>query len=301
MSIFKQLSDGYRLRCNRHNASGKTRCTHKIKLPFPGFQLHRASDPLAAIAFNLPIPFSYSKMHYAKETVSLALYLSIFIAIPATQVSRILSDLCNLHPAHDTITRWTHKGVVGLHKHLGPLSVPYSPRKKLYADETQFKQHGHKRWLWLTKESRFDSLQSWFLSPRRATEYARSTFTIAFQHSPTLKNATIITDGLWSYPCALADLDFAVVKNHYRYLGFFEDPLHNNNRLERHWSTLKVKARPFRGFKSERGLWCFITGQIYLHNYFQPNNRLQGLTPAEAAGVKLPYCHSRWKLLTKFF
>ena len=150
----------------------------------------------------------------------------------------------------------------------------------------------------MTKESKFDSEQSWFISPRRSTEYARSNFNIAFTASPCLKNIQALTDGLWSYGSALADLGFNVDKRHKVYHGFFERP--NNNRRERSWSTLKINARRYRGFKSDLGLWSFVTLQVYLHNYFKPNTRLNGPTPAEASGAKLPYCHSYWKLFLKF-
>jgi transposase-like protein len=150
----------------------------------------------------------------------------------------------------------------------------------------------------MSKESKFDSEQSWFISPRRSTEYARSTFNIAFNASPCLKNVQALTDGLWSYSSALGDLGFNPDK-HKVYHGFFETP--NNNRRERSWSTLKIKARPYRGFKSDLGLWSFVTLQgYYMHNYFKPNQRVNGLTPAEAAGAKLPYCHSYWKMFLKF-
>jgi transposase-like protein len=150
----------------------------------------------------------------------------------------------------------------------------------------------------MMKESRFDSEQSWFISPRRSTEYARSTFNIGFNASPALKSISAVTDGLWSYGSALADLGFDVDKLHKVYHGFFEKP--NNNRRERVWSTLKVDARRFRGFKSDLGLWTFITHKVYLHNYFKPNPRLGGKTPAEASGAKLPYTQSYWKLFLKF-
>lgn len=298
MSIFKHLSDGYRMRCNRHSAKGKLKCSHKINIPLPGKQLNMANDPLESIKVSIAVCFAWNKMSFSKETVSLAIYFSVFKAIPATEIAEIFKELYRIHISHDTITRWTHKAVLTLHKNLGPLSVPKSRKKKLFTDETVFKQKGQKRWLWLAKESKFDAVSSWFLSPRRSTEYARSTFNIAFSNSPSLRNSYIVTDGLWSYGSALGDLGFDLDKKHLVYKGFYE--LTNNNRLERHWSTLKVRARRYRGFKSERGLWCFITGQLYLHNYFQPNKRLKGLTPAEAAGKKLPYCLSKWKLLTIF-
>lgn len=85
---------------------------------------------------------------------------------------------------------------------------------------------------------------------------------------------------------------------HKVYHSFFERP--NNNRRERSWSTLKIKTRAYRGFKSDLGLWSFITLQVYLHNYFKPNQRLGGLTPAEASEAKLPFCLSKWKLFCMF-
>ncbi len=239
-------------------------------------------------------------MSFSKSTVSLALYFTQFRVLPATEVSQILTEIFNVNVSHDSITRWRHKATLNIHKNLGPLSVPKSKHKKLYVDESVFKFKGHKQWLWIAKDSKFDSIQSWFLSGRRATEFARNTFNIAFQNSPSLKNSKIITDGLWSYPSALEDLGFDVNKNHIRYIGFFDDPYNNNNRLERFWSTLKVSARRFRGFKSIYGLWSFITNEIYSHNYFKPNKRLNGLTPAEKTGIPLPKVKSKWKLFTLF-
>lgn len=300
MSIFKFLSDGYRLRCNNHIYKDERHCSHKVNVPLPGKSFKVAKDPLECIDVSIAVKFSWSKMSFSKTTVSLALYFAQFRQLPATEICQILADIFNVNLSHDSITRWRHKAALNIHKNLGPLSVPKSKHKKLYTDESVFKYQGKKQWLWLTKDSKFDSIQSWFLSSRRSTEFARNTFNIAFKNSPSLKDSKVITDGLWSYPSALADLGFNVEKNHYRYIGFFEDPYNNNNRLERHWSTLKVKARRFRGFKSKQGLWCFITSDIYLHNYFKPNNRLKGLTPAEKANMKLPYCLSKWKLFMKF-
>lgn len=300
MSIFKRLSDGLRLRCNRYHYKDSRKCNHKINIPFPGKQFNIANDPIDNIPFNLPIPFCWPKMKFSKATVSLALYYSIFQSIPATQVSQTFNDIFNLSISHDTITRWSHKAILCIHHNLGPLSVPYSNHKKLFTDETRFKLRGNKRWVWLAKDSKFDSIQSWFISHRRSTEFARNTFNIAFYNSPSLRKAKIVTDGLWSYPSALADLNIDVNKYHLRYIGLFDTSTSNNNRLERFHSTLKSKARPFRGFKSDLGLWVFISAQIYLHNFFIPHKRLNGITPAELVGRKLPPFKSKWKLFMHF-
>lgn len=300
MSIFKFLSDGYRLRCNNHIHKDKRHCHHKINVPFPGKTFTIAKDPLECINNQLAVKFSWTKMSFANATASLALYFAVFRSLPATEVAKIMHDLFKVGISHDTVTRWTHKAALNIHKNLGLLSVPKTRgRRRTLTDETVFWVRGNKRWVWMTKETRFDSEQSWLISPRRSTEYARSTFNIAFEASPCLKNIQALTDGLWSYGSALGDLEFNVDKLHKVYHGFFERP--NNNRRERSWSSLKVKARRYRGFKSDVGLWSFVTLQgYYLHNYFEPNTRLKGLTPAEASGAKLPYCHSKWKLFLKF-
>lgn len=299
MSIFKFLSDGYRLRCNNHILKDHRHCNHKLNVPFPGKSFNIAKDPIECINTHLAVKFCWPKMSFANPTVSLTLYFSVFKSLPATEVSSIMKELFRIDISHDTITRWTHKAAINLHKNLGLLSVPKTRgRRSTFTDETVFWVRGNKRQVWMTKESRFDSEQSWLISPKRSTEYARSTFNIAFEASPALKTVSAVTDGLWSYSSALGDLDFNHDKLHKVYKGFFEKP--NNNRRERTWSTLKVNARRYRGFKSDLGLWCFITLQVYLHNYFKPNQRLNGLTPAEACKTKLPYCKSKWKLFCKF-
>lgn len=298
MSIFKVLSDGYRLRCNNHIHKDHRHCHHKINVPLPGKSFKIAKDSAECIQTNLAVRFSWTKMHFDKASVSIVAYFAVFQSLPANQVTKVMKDLYNLDISHDTITRWTHKAALNIHKNLGPLSVPKAPgRRRTLTDETVFWVRGHKRWLWMTKDSRFDSEQAWFLSPKRSTEYARSTFNIAFTTSPALKNVSALTDGLWSYGSALADLGFDLNKHHV-YKGFFENP--NNNRRERTWSTMKVNARRFRGFKSDLGLWTFATHHVYIHNYFKPNHRLDGLTPAQAAGAKLPRYHSSWKLFMQF-
>lgn len=301
MHIFKSLSDGIRFRCNNYQKKDHSKCNHKINIPLPGCSFTIVSDPIEAIDTDLPIPFYWNKMDFSKSTVSLALYFAVFKSLPAPEVVDIMNTIFNINISHDSITRWTHKASLNVHKNLGPLTVPYSKNKRLFVDETQFSVRGHKRWVWAGKDSKFDSMQSWYLSPRRSTEYARNLFNIAFTKSPSLRKASVVSDGLWSYPSALGDLDFDVDHNHICYVGWDKGagPDENNNRLERHWSTLKTYSKRFRGFKSDLGLWAFVTNQVYLHNYFKPNHRLKGKTPAQAAKAKLPYCFSLWKLFTK--
>lgn len=77
MSIFKHLSDGYRLRCNRHNAKGSRKCSHKVNIPFPGKTFNIAKDPIEAIKVDqLAIPLCWNKMKFSEDTVAIAAFLA---------------------------------------------------------------------------------------------------------------------------------------------------------------------------------------------------------------------------------
>jgi len=130
MTIFKHLSDGYRLRCNRYNAKGNKKCSHKVNVPFPGKTFKIAKDSIEAIdTSGLAIPFCWNKMKFSKDTVAIAAFLAVTCAVPSPMAVLIMKQLFNVEISHDTITRWKHKAVLNIHQNLGPLKVPYSHHK----------------------------------------------------------------------------------------------------------------------------------------------------------------------------
>lgn len=158
MSVYKRLSDGIRLRCERHNHRSKIKCAHKINIPLPGKTFKIAKDPIKCIQTALQVKFSYNKMRFSKDLISVVLYFAVFKSLPATEVSSIMKELFRVNISGDTVTRWTHKAALNIHKNLGLLSSPSARgRRRTLTDETVFKVRGQKRWVWMTKESRFDS------------------------------------------------------------------------------------------------------------------------------------------------
>jgi len=302
MSLFKHLSDALRFRCNNYRHRDQRRCTHKINIPLPGREhFDMVVDPkkIRLIQGKVKPLFCWNKMKFSKPTVALALYFQFFRAMPAPGVVATLRDLYRLHVSHDTVTRWGHKAAFLLADKCAPrVKLPKKPGRKprMLADETQFKAHGEKRWLWLTYVPRYDAYLGHNLSARRDTQAARDTLAMTYHLAPQMKKAEILTDGLWSYGSALGDLEIDE-KKHRVYRSFFELP--NNNQLERKWSNFKSRARPFRGFKSDLGLAAFCEAQIVYHNFFRPSERLGGKTPAQELGLKLPKAPSDWALLTR--
>ena len=239
-------------------------------------------------------------MHFAKATVALALYYTICEAMPATQVARTLSNIHDVTVSHDTITRWHHKAAFLFSaKTLSLPEIPNKPGRKprLYADETERKVRGKKRWFWMSYCRKYDLILGRNLTTLRSTKGARDLLAMTHAMAPTLKTSQILTDGLASYPAAMGDLDIDDSK-HVRYLSFFESP--NNNALERKWSNFHVRAKPFRGFKSDLGQMAFIEAQIFYHNCLKPSPHLGGeKTPFENLQAKLPKANSQLELIAK--
>jgi len=298
MYIFKYLPDAIRLRCSKYRLHNNNKCSFKINIPLSPNKksFNISTDPIDDISSKINNKFFWNKMSYSKSTVSISLFLMVFCSLDASLTSFILSNLFNLSISHDTLSRWLKKSAISIHKNLGPL--PIQNCSELHIDETVFKYKGLKNWLWFSKDYTYDSIQSWLFSHHRSTQFARNLLSRAYSSSPCISNSKIVSDGLWSYASAIADLSNFSLHNHIVYTNFNNSI--NNNRLERHWSSLKTPAKRFRGFKSLLGLWSFVTSQVYYHNYFKPNLRLNGLTPAEASGVPLPKFDSKWKLFIHF-
>jgi len=264
MGIFKHLSDALRFRCNRHNRKDEKHCAHKINIPLPGkesFDLVTDPKHIRLIDGKIQPLFHWNRMKFSSATVAIVLYFHIFRAMNAPEVVRTLCDLYQINISHDTVTRWGHKAAFLLANNCEKLTMPQKKcgrKPRMYVDESQFKVRGKKRWFWLAYVKKFDFHLAYNVSARRNTQAARDLFAMAFQNSPHMRKSEILTAGLWSYTSALGDLNIEPNK-HIVYKSFFENP--NNNALERQWSDVKVRARPFRGFKSDLGLCTFIQNQ----------------------------------------
>lgn len=70
----------------------------------------------------------------------------------------------------------------------------------------------------------------------------------------------------------------------------------NNNRIERYIGTFKDR-KVMRAIKTSDS--PFIEGQRIYYNYIRPHQSLNGLTPAEKAGIKLQLDGNKWLELIK--
>lgn len=96
---------------------------------------------------------------------------------------------------------------------------------------------------------------------------------------------TMTTDGHLGYLPIFENTDtkHKIVTHNREYKN--KQGYHTNN-IENHWSQIRMVERPARGYKK------FETHQFYtkyhetIYNFFRPNQRIHGLTPAQKAGAK---------------
>jgi transposase-like protein len=76
---------------------------------------------------------------------------------------------------------------------------------------------------------------------------------------------------------------------------------HNNNAIERYNGKIKDRVKNIRsGFKSFDDARCFMDLRRIIHNFVNPNQQLNGKTPAEMAEINLKLGRNRLLGLIKF-
>ena len=76
---------------------------------------------------------------------------------------------------------------------------------------------------------------------------------------------------------------------------------HNNNAIERYNGKIKDRIKNIRsGFKSFDDAKCFMDLRRTIHNFVNPNQQLNGKTPAEMAEINLKLGRNKLLNLIKF-
>ena len=95
----------------------------------------------------------------------------------------------------------------------------------------------------------------------------------------------ILTDGLNVYVDAI-ERTFGADSKHVQSHPFVETD--STNLIERFHSTLKTRTAIMRGLKHPAAMRELLTGFLVYYNFMRPHDALDGKTPAEAAGIRLP-------------
>ncbi|HUM43851.1 MAG TPA: DDE-type integrase/transposase/recombinase, partial [Fervidobacterium sp.] len=160
------------------------------------------------------------------------------------------------------------------------LGINLSDSDEWHFDETYIKIAGKDYYLWLAFDAETRLVLDFNLSPMRDSASAHSLLSNCRRKFGQPRSA-VISDRYYAYQQP-ASLFFPNAK-HIRVEDF--DDLINNNVLEAFNGQFKAWYKPKRGFNSFESANRLIATYIFFYNFIRPHSSLNGLTPAQVAGV----------------
>ncbi len=157
------------------------------------------------------------------------------------------------------------------------------------ADETVLKIGGKKYWLIDILDSKTRFFIYSYISKNRSLKDIKYAFEKSYELTKKYPK-TVTTDGWAGYPDGIEQAYGAYTK-HQKGNPFQTDDT-NTNLIERVQGTLKDRTKVLRGLKTKETADEYLKGWLVHYNYFRNHESLNDLTPANAAGAKLPF--SNW-------
>ena len=227
------------------------------------------------------------------QTITLALDL-YFKGLSLRQITDTLVQFYNIQVSHVTVYRWLKRFVDILTEFSRALRPAVGD--KWNCDEMKVKYGSNWKWLWhiVDRETRY-LLVSYASSGLDLTD-ARVVFAAA-RGLAEKRPQEIVTDGLptyikaWKQELRIPEGGRRSRNTHVRDIHF-ADHSRNNNVVERLNGTVRDRHKAVRGLKKADG--PLTKGQAVYYNLIKPHLGLNGLTPAEAAGLAVPSAGNRW-------
>ncbi|HAF59625.1 MAG TPA: IS6 family transposase, partial [Clostridiales bacterium UBA9856] len=230
-----------------------------------------------------PESFSFKGMRHPLHIVLHALTYYFCGNSTTRKVAQTLHMVHQVKVSHVTVSKWI-KRFAPVFKKIADdrlLGINISDSDEWHFDETYIKIAGKDYYLWLSIDSEARLVLDFNLSPMRDSASAHSLLSNCRKKFGQPRSA-VISDRYYAYQQP-ASLFFPNAK-HIRVEDF--DDLINNNVLEAFNGQFKAWYKPKRGFNSFESANRLIATYIFFYNFIRPHSSLNGLTPAQVAGVK---------------
>ena len=159
-----------------------------------------------------------------------------------------------------------------------------------HADETVVKIAGVKHYIWFIIDSETRFVIGFHLSPHRDSPQAVSLFSEAVKIG---KPSAVVSDRYSAYKVPVKSI-FDGAK-HIRVQSFKDDI--SNNLIECFNKQFKAWYKTKQGFSSFESANNLISLFVFFFNFVRPHSALNGLTPAQVAGLNLSKQRKREFLL----
>ena len=185
-------------------------------------------------------------------------------------------------PDESNVFRWVQGYARGAADEMRKRKIPTGA--EWVADEMQVNLRGKPHWLWNVQDRRSRYLLATHLTPRRDARAAEIVMRKAIDQAANTPKV-IRTDKLTSYAPAIKKL-FPKTE-HLRSEGLTAEI--NNNMSERMQGTIRERDKVLRAMKTRETGQNYLDGWTVDYNYFRPHMGIGDKTPAQAAGVVVPF------------
>lgn len=249
-------------------------CNHSLFVP----KATAISSPSMSSLFGKS---DFKRMRFPVHTIVTALSMFYLGKNSFRNIALILKTVNNINVSHTSISNWCRQFAPLFHN----LSLELVPMldfnsDEWHADETVVKINGIKYYIWFIIDSESRFVLGFHLSPHRDSPQAFSLFDSV---KVLGKPAAIVSDRYSAYKVPVKAV-FDNVK-HIRVQSFRDDI--SNNLIECFNKQFKAWYKTKQGFGSYDCANNLIATFVFFFNFVRPHTALNGLTPAQVAGLSL--------------
>lgn len=261
------------------------KCNHSMFVP-------KSASILPASMSKLVGKEDFKRMRYPLHIIITALSMFYLGKSSFRNIALILRVANNIKVSHTTISNWCKKFAPLFNN----LSLELMPMLNFnsdewHADETVVKISGQKYYIWFIIDSETRFVLGFHLSPYRDSNQAFTLFN-SVRHLGTINS--LVSDRYAAYKQACKSVLGDEVK-HIRVQSFKDDI--SNNLIESFHHQFKAWYKTKQGFNSYDSANNLISMFIFFYNFVRPHSALNGLTPAQVAGLNLTKKQKRKYLL----
>lgn len=259
------------------------KCRHSIFVPKP------TAIPATSMS-RLFGKTDFKRMRYPVHVILMALSMFYLGKNSFRNIALILRTVMNVQVSHTTISNWC-TNFAPLFQNMAIQLIPALNfnSDEWHADETVVKIQGRKYYLWLILDSETRFVLGFHLDCHRDSPQA---FTILEAVKPMGTPQAIVSDRYFAYQMPVKTLHGV---KHIRVESFHDDI--TNNLIECFNKQFKAWYKTKQGFSSFASANNLISMFLFFYNFVRPHSALNGLTPAQCAGLKLSKKRKRELLL----
>lgn len=224
----------------------------------------------------------FKRMRYPVQMIITALSMFYLGKNSFRNISLILKTAFNIKASHTTVGNWCVKfAPLFDDMRIQLVSLLDLNSDEWHADETVVKIAGVKHYIRFIIDSETRFIIGLHLSPHRDSPQAVSLFSEAVKLG---KPSAVVSDRYSAYKVPVKSI-FDGAK-HIRVQSFKDDI--SNNLIECFNKQFKAWHKTKQGFSSFESANNLISMFVFFFNFVRPHSALNGLTPAQVAGLSLP-------------